>query len=110
MLDVALHIGGWMLVAFAASPIVAALGMEVWEGAIKTHLVPAQEIERLAEEIFDHYSDEPEQAAFREEQYYRYRCDSFEQWKWHRVRREITRRLNKLDRDQACLPLPPSAT
>jgi|SRR5579884_4028805 hypothetical protein len=95
MPDVAWHILGWALTAVAAGPIILAVGMEIWAGAIRPRLIPSLEIERLANEVLTKYPDDPEQAAFREEEYYWFRCDSFEQWKWRRVRREIQRQLSQ---------------
>lgn len=95
MLDVALHILGWTLAVLAASPVILAAGAEIWAGAIRPRLVPSPEIDRLADEMLARYPDDPEQAAFREEEHYWYRCDSFEQWKWHRVRRAVRRRLGQ---------------
>lgn len=95
MPDLAWHILGWALAVVAASPIILAVGMEIWTGAIKPRLIPSPEIERLANEVLTKYPDDPEQAAFREEEYYWYRCDTFEQWKWRRVRREIQRQLSQ---------------
>ena len=79
--------------ALAVSPVILAAGMEIWAGGIRPRLVPSPEIDRLVDEMLARFPDDPERAAFREEEYHWHRCDSFEQWKWRRVRRAIHHRL-----------------
>lgn len=84
---------GWLLIALAVSPIVLGLGGPAWQGLIRPRLIPQGEIDQLADETMADYPDDPEGAAFREEEYHWHRSEEFEQGKWRRVRREIQRRL-----------------
>jgi hypothetical protein len=51
----------------------------------------------MADDVMAKHPDDPEAAALREEHYHWYRSDEFEQGKWHRVRKEIRRRLARLE-------------
>lgn len=83
----------WALIALAMAPMVIGLGWAIVEGSILPRLVPKAEIEALAEELMRLHPDDPEEFAFIEEQAAWHRSHSFEQGKWHRVRRQIKKRL-----------------
>jgi len=92
----------WLAVAVAVSPIVIGIGWAVIEGSILPRLVPRAEIEAMADEVMRDHPDDPEEAAFIEEHAAWHRSLSFEQGKWHRVRKLIRKRLLAGD-------LPPAA-
>jgi len=83
----------WLLIAMAASPIVLGIGWAVVEISILPRLVPREEIEAMADEVMRKHPEDPEEWAFMEEHAAWYRSLSFEQGKWHRVRKVIRRRL-----------------
>jgi hypothetical protein len=92
----------WLAIAIALSPIVIGIGWAVVEGSILPRLVPRAEIEAIADEVMRKHPDDPEEWAFMEEHAAWYRSLSFEQGKWHRIRKAIRRRLLAGD-------LPPAA-
>lgn len=83
----------WGLVALAASPIVIGIGWEIVEGSILPRLIPHREIERLADDLIRRYPSHPQEAAFIEEHAAWFRSESYDQGKWHRVRKLIRRKL-----------------
>lgn len=90
--DFLLTLIGWALVILAISPIVGAIGWEVWHGFIRPRLIPRAEIEAIATELVARYGDQAEEIAFiNEDRAWRY-SDSFEQGKWKRVRFFLNRR------------------
>lgn len=93
MLDWLLLALKWLAIAVALSPIVLGIGWAVYEGSVLPRLVPRAEIEAMADAVMRNHPDDPEEWAFMEEHAAWYRSLSFEQGKWHRVRREIRRRL-----------------
>lgn len=78
------------------------IGWAVIEGSILPRLVPRAEIEAMADEMMREHPADPEEAAFIEEHAAWHRSLSFEQGKWHRVRKLIRKRLLAND-------LPPTA-
>ena len=92
----------WLLIAVAILPIVIGIGGAIIEGSILPRLVPRAEIEAMADAVMRDHSDDPEEWAFIEEDAAWRRSMSFEQGKWHRVRKAIRSRLLAGD-------LPPSA-
>lgn len=92
----------WLAIAIALSPIVLGIGWAVVEGSILPRLVRRREIEAIADEVMRKHPDDPEEWAFMEEHAAWYRSLSFEQGKWHRVRKLIRKRLLAGD-------LPPAA-
>ncbi|HVW57833.1 MAG TPA: hypothetical protein VHC00_19325 [Rhizobiaceae bacterium] len=89
--DFLLTVIGWALLILAISPIVGAIGWEIWQGQIRPRLIPEAEIEAIASEMFARYGDQAEEMAFiNEDRAWRY-SDSFEQGKWRRVRNYIAR-------------------
>lgn len=83
----------WLLIALAVSPIVIGVGWAVVEGSILPLFVARREIEAMADDLMRRYPNDPEQRAFIEEHAAWYRSLSFEQGKWHRVRKLIRKRL-----------------
>lgn len=83
----------WLAIALALSPIVLGVGWALVENSILPRLVPRAEIEAITDEVMRHHPDDPEEWAFMEEHAAWYRSLSFEQGKWHRVRKTIRRRL-----------------
>ena len=81
----------WVAIGAALAPVWATFLWELWEGAVRPHLIPRGEVERLAAAMLARYGESAEEIAFIEEdRAWRY-CDSFEQGKWRRVRRRIGR-------------------
>ena len=64
----------------------------IWKDAIKPRLIPAEDINRAAEDIIGSYSD-PEEEAFARHERAWYRSDGAEQTYWHRVRKAVRKRL-----------------
>lgn len=76
----------------ASSPIWGALLWDAWELRIRPRLIPFVEIKTLADDMIAIYGPHAEEAAFIEEdRAWRY-SKTFQQGKWHRVRRELWRR------------------
>lgn len=93
MWDAVLTILKWSMIAAAMSPIIIGLGWSIFEGSILPRLIPRAEIVTLADDFLRRYPDNPEYAAFIEEQAAWFRSQTFEQGKWRRVRIEIVARL-----------------
>lgn len=93
MLDWIRYIVGWLPAIFALSPIVLAVGWVIYDMEIRPRLVPRAEIEAMADEVMRKHPEDPEEWAFMEEESAWYRSHTFEQGKWHRVRKVIRRRL-----------------
>jgi hypothetical protein len=83
----------WVTIALALAPMALGLCAGVVERFLLPLLIPRAEIERLAEDVMRRSPDDPEGAAFCEEQAAWFRSEGREQGKWRRVRREIRRRL-----------------
>ena len=78
---------GWALFGAALSPIFIGVGWAIVEGSLRPRLIPADEIERLADGIARRCPEDPEGAALIEEHAAWYRSEEFEQGKWFRVRK-----------------------
>ena len=83
----------WLTIAIALSPIVIGIGWVMVEGSIRPRLGPRKEIEAMADEVMRDHPEDPEDWAFMEEHAAWHRSLSFQQGKWHRVRKAIRRRL-----------------
>lgn len=83
----------WLVIAVALSPMVVGIGWVIYEGSIRSRLIPRVEIEAMADEVMRKHPEDPEEWAFMEEESAWYRSHTFEQGKWHRVRKVIRRRL-----------------
>lgn len=77
----------WMIVGVATTPIWGAFLWHTYQFSIRPCLVPQEEIDRLVAEMLDR--DDPDEAAFVEEQAAWYRGDTFEQGKWRLVRKAL---------------------
>lgn len=83
----------WLVITAALSPMVLGIGWVVYDMEIRPRLVPCKEIEAMADEVMRKHPEDPEEWAFMEEHAAWYRSHTFEQGKWHRVRKLIRRRL-----------------
>lgn len=83
----------WLLVGIALAPIIIGIGWSIVEGSILPRMIPRAEIASLADDIIRRHPDTPEYVAYIEEHAAWFRSHTFEQGKWHRVRKEIRRRL-----------------
>lgn len=83
----------WLAVGLALSPLVLGLASAMVEGSILPRFIPRAEIDRLADDIMRRYPDDPEEVAYNEEYASWHRSEMYDQGKWHRVRKEIQRRL-----------------
>ena len=63
------------------------------EGSILPRLIPHKEIERLADDLIRQCPSDPQEAAFVEEHAAWFRSKSYEQGKWHRVRKLIRQKM-----------------
>ena len=93
MLDWIRYIVGWLPAIFALLPIVLAIAWVFYDMEIRPRLVPREEIEAMAEKVMREHPEDPEEWAFMEEESAWYRSHTFEQGKWHRVRKVIRLRL-----------------
>lgn len=87
------YIAGWLAVVIALAPMVLGIGWAIYEGSVLPRLVPRAEIQAMADEVMRKHPEDPEEWAFMEEESAWYRSHTFEQGKWHRVRKVIRRRL-----------------
>jgi hypothetical protein len=94
MWDTFLVSSKWLFITLAIAPMVIGVGWGIYEGSILPRLIPRAEIDTLTDEIMRRYPDDPEDAAFNETYSAWHRSNSFEQGKWHRVRKEVRRRLS----------------
>lgn len=83
----------WLLVGITLAPIIIGIGWPIVEGSILPRLIPNAEIAALADDFLRRYPDNAEYVAYIEEHAAWFRSHTFEQGKWHRVRKEIRRRL-----------------
>lgn len=82
----------WLIGVVAATPLGATVLRHVWELSIRPRLIPADEIAALADEMIARYGPRTEEIAFMEEdRAWRYAA-TFQQGRWHRVRRGLWRR------------------
>jgi hypothetical protein len=85
-------IGQWAIVCACMSPIWGTLLWQTWNLSIWPRLIPAGNINALADNMIAKYGPRAEELAFIEEdRAWRY-SETFEQGKWRRVRRELWRR------------------
>ena len=81
----------WVLMAVCTVPIWGTLIWFLNELYIRPLLIPKAEIERLADELRQNYPTDPAEAAFTEEQNAWYRSETYEQGKWRRIRKHLSR-------------------
>lgn len=88
----------WLLVAFFGGQVAMFIGLVIWmiwTDAIKPRLIPAGDIDRMADDIIASYPD-PELEAFARHERAWYRSDGAEQTYWRRVRKAVRKRLARL--------------
>ena len=94
-LGLLLEVLRWLLVAFFGGQGLIFIGLVlwiVWTDAIKPRMIPANDIERVADDIIANFAD-PEQEAFARHEQAWYRSNGAEQTYWYRVRKAVRRRL-----------------
>lgn len=77
----------WVFVGVATAPIWGTFLWHAYEFRVRPLFVPGEEIDQLVATMLER--DDPEEAAFIEEQAAWYRNDTFEQGKWRRVRQSL---------------------
>ncbi len=82
----------WVIVGVATAPIWGAFLWHAYEFRVRPLFIRHEEIEGLVAGMLER--DNPEEAAFTEEQAAWYRSDTFEQGKWRRVRKALRRLRN----------------
>ena len=85
----------WLLFAFLSGQVLMFIGLilwTVWNDAIKPRLIPAAEIDRIADDIIGNFLD-PEEEAFARHERAWYRSNGAEQTYWRRVRKAVRKRL-----------------
>ncbi|PWJ81658.1 hypothetical protein C7441_110195 [Pseudaminobacter salicylatoxidans] len=93
--DILLKAVGWLLIAFFGGQAVIFISLilwTIWNDAIKPRLIPAADIDRVADDIIANYPD-PELEAFTRHERAWYDSDGAEQTYWNRVRKAVRRRL-----------------
>ena len=91
----------WLTIAAAVSPIFLGIGWVVVEGFILPSRIPREEIEAMADDVMRNHPSDPEEWALMEEHAAWHRSQNFEQGKWRRVRKLISRRILRGDRPHA---------
>ncbi len=89
------QVAGWAILVFfggQAAIFVALILWTIWTDAIKPGLIPAADIDRVADDIIADYPD-PEGEAFARHERAWYDSDGAEQTYWYRVRKAVRRRL-----------------
>lgn len=92
LFDDAIH---WLLVTFFGGQALIFIGLVVWTvwiDAIKPRLIPADDINRIADDIIASHPD-PELEAFARHERAWYDSDGAEQVYWLRVRKAVRRKL-----------------
>lgn len=63
-----------------------------WDLRIRPMFIPREEINTIVDELIAKHGPRAEQVAYGEEDHACRYCDTYQQGKWHRVRRELWRR------------------
>lgn len=95
MFDVVVYVFSWLVLIVSGSQVLIFIGLILWMNwtdTIKPRLIPAAEIDRVADDIIAGYPD-PEEEAFARHVRAWYRSDGAEQIYWYRVRKAVRRRL-----------------
>lgn len=95
MFDVVVCVFSWLALIVFGGQAVIFIGLVMWIAwthAIKPRLIPAAEIDRVADGIIAGYPD-PEDEAFARHERAWYRSDGAGQTYWYRVRKAVRRRL-----------------
>lgn len=97
LIDALLMVARWLLVAFFGGQVLMFIGLIfwiVWTDAIKPRLIPVADIDKVADGIIANYTD-PEEEAFARHERAWYRSDGAEQTYWLRVRKAVSKRLER---------------
>lgn len=87
-----MELSGWIIGGIASSPIWGMLLWHTWELSVRPRLIPVGAIMAFADELIAKHGSRAEEMAFIEEdRAWRY-SETYQQGKWHRVRRELWRR------------------
>ncbi|MCZ8105049.1 MAG: hypothetical protein O9972_45045 [Burkholderiales bacterium] len=78
----------WVIAGISTAPIWGAFLWHTYEFRVRPLNIPRDEMDLLVAAMLE--QDDPEEAAFIEEQAAWYRSDTFEQGKWRRVRRILS--------------------
>jgi hypothetical protein len=95
MWDIFVQALSWLLLIFFGGQALIFIGLvlwTIWTDAIKPRLIPAAEIDRVADDIIADYPD-PELEAFARHERAWYDSDGAVQTYWYRVRKALRRRL-----------------
>jgi hypothetical protein len=95
MWDIFVQALSWLLLIFFGGQALIFIGLvlwTIWTDAIKPRLIPAAEIDRVADDIIADYPD-PELEAFARHERAWYDSDGAGQTYWYRVRKALRRRL-----------------
>ncbi|MHA7969619.1 hypothetical protein [Rhizobium sp. CAU 1783] len=98
MWDIFLRGVAWLLLIFFGGQAVIFIGLMLWmtwTDTIKPRLIPAGDINRMADDIIANNPD-PEEEAFARHERAWYRSDGAEQTYWLRVRKAVRKRLERL--------------
>lgn len=92
-----MELSGWIIGGIATSPFWGTLLWHTWDLSIRPRLIPVRDIKAAADDLVAKYGPRAEEIAFIEEdRAWRY-SETFEQGRWHRVRRELWRRYEAGD-------------
>ncbi|WP_370647997.1 hypothetical protein [Phyllobacterium meliloti] len=86
---------GWLLVVFLSGQVLIFISLvlrTIWKDTIEPRLIPASEIDSVAEAIIANHRDPEGEAFARHHRAWR-RCVGAEQTYWYRVRKAVRRRL-----------------
>jgi hypothetical protein len=95
MWDIFVQALSWLLLIVFGGQALIFIGLvlwTIWTEAIKPRLIPADHIDRVADDIIATYAD-PEVEAFARHERAWYDSDGAEQTYWYRVRKAVRRRL-----------------
>jgi hypothetical protein len=82
----------WIFGILVLSPVWSTLLWHVWEAVIRPRLINRNEILAKADELWERDNEHAFDIACAEEHRAWHYCDSFEQGRWRRIRKEIMRR------------------
>jgi hypothetical protein len=97
MWDIFVRGVAWLLLIFFGGQAVTFVGLMLWMAwtdTIKPRLIPAGDIDRMADDIVANYAD-PEEEAFARHERAWYRSDGAQQTYWLRVRKAVRKRLER---------------
>jgi hypothetical protein len=100
LLDLLGHTGRFLILAVVGAQLLAFVALVlwwVWHDAIAPRLLPAGDVERMADDIVARFPD-PEAEAFARHEAAWYRSEVGTLLYWSRVRRAVSRRLRRQPR------------